>query len=607
MRSNLMLLMVLSVGFIATVLAETPIADFYVATTGNDINPGTQEKPFATLDRARQAVREKIAQGLKQPLTVLIHGGEYTLAETLLFGLADSGTKECPVTYAAYPGETPVLSGGQAVTGWAKDDKGRWVAHTNLKNFRQLYVIGRRAIRAQGAIPPGWELLDMKGYRLPSAEMAQWTDVADIELCYEIEWAHTRCKVKTIRADGDHAVIEMQQPWFTLACRKEGVHIELPKTMENALPLLNEPGEWYLQRATGTVYYLPRPGEDMSTAQVVAPVLEKLLEIRGSLDQPAHDIYFSGITFSYADWLSPSEIGFVDLQANFTLNPDTIMERLGFLTNVHNECTKSPANVVCHTVSNVRFENCNFTHLGGAGVDVEVGSRDAQIVGCRFQDISGSAIQIGDVLQQDHHPKDSRLVNTNNQVRNCLIENCAVEYMGGVGIFVGYTEGTVLAHNEIRNLPYSGISFGWGWGEEDAGGGDPRYYQPYKYDTPTIARNNRVEYNHIHHVMQRLRDGGGVYGLGNQPGSIILGNYIHHIPKAHGTYLDEGAGFIEIVGNLVENVDTTLNFNNRSQNRIATCPARDNFCAKEYEPFEKTPENTEKVEQIIRNAGIQKP
>ena len=119
---------------------------------------------------------------------------------------------------------------------------------------------------------------------------------------------------------------------------------------------------------------------------------------------------------------------------------------------------------------------------------------------------------------------------------NNFIHDVAVEYRGGVGVFVGYTDGTVLAHNEIAALPYSGISVGWGWGEEDAGG-SPNYYQPFKYTTPTPAQKNRIEYNHIHGVMGNSNDGGAIYTLGNMPGSILRGNHIHD-----NGHLDENRG-----------------------------------------------------------------
>ena len=124
----------------------------------------------------------------------------------------------------------------------------------------------------------------------------------------------------------------------------------------------------------------------------------------------------------------------------------------------------------------------------------------------------------------------------------------------------------------IRNLPYSGISVGWGWGEEDAGGGGYVNIQ-FRYSTPTPCGNNRIEFNHIHDVMRLRNDGGGIYTLGNQQGTIIRGNHIHDNNQGGGPggiYLDEGSGFIEVTGNAVHNVETPMNYNNKVQNRIAT-------------------------------------
>jgi hypothetical protein len=153
--------------------------------------------------------------------------------------------------------------------------------------------------------------------------------------------------------------------------------------------------------------------------------------------------------------------------------------------------------------------------------------------------------------------------------------------MGGVGIFGGYIEGTRIAHNEICHLPYTGISVGWGWGMEDAGGGG--YNQPHRYTTPTPAKNNRIEYNHIYDVMNRMDDGGGIYMLGRQPGTILRGNHIHDCKNptssrgwSQGLYLDEGSGFIEVTDNWVYGM-TPLTCNNQAQNRLATCKIHDNI------------------------------
>jgi hypothetical protein len=404
--------------------------------------------------------------------------------------------------------------------------------------------------------------------------------------------------VQSIKREGDHAVVTMLQPYFTHARKKEGVQAGLPTYIENALELLDEPGEWYLDRPAKTVYYIPRPGEDMTKVEVIAPAIETLVELRGTLDKPVGHIRFEGITFRHGSWLRPSEIGHCEVQANLIVDSDRkdSFVRSEGLGNVHNENLKSPANVVCHAAKSIRFERCTFNQLGGAGLDIEYGSQDNTVSGCRFFDVSGSAVQIGDVLKNDHHPDDPRKIVKNNAVVNCYIHDCAVEYMGGVGVFGGYTEGTTIAHNEITRLPYSGISLGWGWGEEDAGGGS--YKQPYIYDTPTPAKNNRIEMNNMHHVMRPMNDGGAIYILGNQPGTIIRGNYIHdNVGTPGGIYLDEGSGFIEITGNLVYNVRTPMNYNNANQNRKATCKEHDNF-------FGAKPEA---AQSVVDHAGLEAP
>ena len=565
---------------------------FYVAPGGDDANPGTQAKPFATITRARDEVR-KINRDMTEDVVVVLRGGTYRIDGTITLDHRDSGGGGHNVVYRAAPGETPVISGGQPITGWQPDAGGRWKAATPIDNFRQLYVGGVRAVRARGGPLPDVEMAGEDGHKTSAAEMADWGNQEDVELLYYVmwgqvkAWTHTRCKVKKITRDGDHALLTMLQPYFTEAKTKEGVRVKLPYAVQNAMELLDEPGEWYLDRAADTVYYIPRAGEDMKTVEVIAPVVEKLLELRGTLDEPVNNIRFEGVTFADAGWLNPSRVGLIDVQANFINDPEKPLKRDGVVTTVHNEHIKSPANVVCRAVRGVRFERCTFTRLGGAALDLEFGAQDNVVSGCRFFDISGTAIQLGDVLTDDHHPDDPRAVVKNNRIVNSSIHDACLEYQGGVGIFAGYTDSTTIAHNEIYNLPYSGVSIGWGWGEEDAGGGNPAYHQPFRYDTPSTAKNNVIELNHIHDVMQVLNDGAGIYTLGNQPGTVIRRNHIHDNMGAKlgntgrgvpgGIYMDEGSGFIEATENVIYNVVRPMNFNNRAQNRIATCNVHDNF------------------------------
>jgi len=578
-----------------------PRSTFFVSPAGRDENPGTEAAPFRTIERARDAVRA-IPRERRVEASVILRGGVYAIERTIVFTAEDSGTGGRPVVYRAADGETPIVSGGRRITGWEPDSGGRWKAPSPIEEFRQLYVDGRRAVRARGDAPSGIALEGEDGYRIPSPAMASWRNPQDIEFCYLVVWTHTRCKVAGLGRDGGSTIATMLQPGFRLARRKEGVHVDLPSTIENALELLDEPGEWYLDRPARMVYYIPRPGEDPRKVVIIAPAVERLVAIEGTLDRPASEIRFAGITFAHSTWLQPSRIGHPDVQANFLPDTEKPLERGGTITTVHNENLKSPSAILCRAACEIRFEGCTFTRLGGGGIDIERGSRGNAIIGCRFIDIAGTAIQVGDVGRDDHHPPDPRHVVKDNRVENNLIREVAVEYKGGVGIFVGYTDGTIIAHNEIADLPYSGVSIGWGWGEEDAGGGAEHYFQPFRYDTPTPARNNRCEYNHIHHVMRELQDGGAIYTLSRQSGTIIRGNAIHDNPGSPGgIYLDEGSAEIEITGNIVWNVPNPMNYNNHVQGRKATCKEHDNFFGVDPAGASRIPDE---ARVILERAGL---
>lgn len=579
-----------------TVLADT--LRIYVSPTGKDDGPGTSSRPFRTLERARDAVRQSRADG---DVTIELAAGEYALERPLVLGPGDSGRPGHPVTYRAAKGAA-VLSGGVHVTGWVPDAGGRYRAPAPPRDFRQLYVNGRRAQRARGPVPTGLQpwgsttgvvspaaagevfgtlrVTGDSGYRLPDPAIAGWSNPSDIEFGYYNYWSHKIARVSRIVRDGDGAIIVMDEPGYYLATRGPGAPAGAPAYIENALELLDEPGEWYLDRMKRVVYYLPRSDEDMAEADVVAPQLESLVRLEGTPESPVHDVAFEGIAFAYATWLQPSRSGHPDVQANFTLGTDRVFERPEFEPGwvaVHGEFPKSPANVVVRAGHAVRFSRCVFAHLGGAGLDVERGSQRNTVDRCLFTDISGSGIQIGDVQRDDHHPEDSRLVVLGNTVRNCEITRIGAEYEDSIGIFCGYVRDTTLEHNEIADLPYTGISVGWGWGETDAGG--VAYANPWTYETPTPCGGNRVLANHIHHVMLKRTDGGAIYTLGNQAGTVLRGNYIHDngpgVPG--GVYLDQGSGFIEVADNVTVDVARAVNYNNYAQGRNATCNEHDNW------------------------------
>lgn len=184
-------------------------------------------------------------------------------------------------------------------------------------------------------------------------------------------------------------------------------------------------------------------------------------------------------------------------------------------------------------------------------------------MGSIIRDVSGNGVIIGEGKGRQIENEQWWLVApgqsaTANLIKNNLIENCGVQFYGAVGIWVGFATGTEIIHNEIRNLPYTGISVGWIWNP-----------------TATPCKKNLVEHNHIHHVMQILSDGGGIYTLGFQPGTVVRGNHIHDVSinlgraESNGMFLDEGTTAIIIEKNVVYNVArSALRFHRAGENIV---------------------------------------
>lgn len=477
-----------------------------------------------SLTAARDRVRT-LNRDMKADIVVYLRGGVYALGSTFDLDTNDSGNNGYRVSYQAYAGETPVLSGGVSISGWSLYDAGKNIYRAPAPaglSTRQMYVNGVRAQRARGALnPPGFSKT-ADGYLAPDAGMASWRNPGDIEFVYLYQWKNYRCRVAAISGNA----VTMDRPCWTLVqAPQQYFTMGLPSWIENAYELLNAPGQWYHDRSAGYIYYIPRANEDLSRAEAIVPMLETLLRVTGTPDNPVHDITFKGITFAHATWLKPSSsAGYPSLQAGQMLTGNPADYNL----------VKTPGNVSFQRVQNVVLERNVFTHLGAAGLMIEAGSKYNQIIGNVFKDISGSAVVLGDINQPQ--TTDAREITKDNLIRNNYISQAGQEYFDAVGVFVGYTDDTIVDHNELDNLPYTGISVGWGWG-----GGDP-----------SVAKNNQITHNRVHHVMQRLEDGGMIYTLGAQPGSIISGNWLSSQTLNYaGIYLDQGSQFFTIDGNVI--------------------------------------------------------
>jgi hypothetical protein len=320
--------------------------------------------------------------------------------------------------------------------------------------------------------------------------------------------------------------------------------------VENAFELLDQPGEFYLDRKLNTVYYKPRTGENMSSAKVEAPALQQL--VTGS---KVHNVVFNGLQFSYATWLTPSsDTGFSEIQAGYTITGTTGYKTEGLCTFApggscpYGAWTKEPANVSFSYATDVQFTNDGFVHLGAAGLDLGNGSQHDVVKGNVFTDISGNGVELGAV----DLPTATGVDRTNaNTIADNHIFNAAVEYHGGVGILVGYAEQTLITHNQLDSLTYTAISIGWGgWPDKK---GLPAQ--------PNFSNHNTLSNNLIFNYMTMLNDGGGIYTQGRTGSSLangehITGNVLHDQKNktgGHVVYTDNGAANITITGNAMYN------------------------------------------------------
>jgi len=250
-----------------------PQATFHVAPRGSDASLGTAERPFATIEGARDAVR-RINGTMSGTIEVILAGGTYVVEKAVLLRPEDSGANGHDVVYRSRTGERAVVSGGRRIVGWQPGADGIWSAPADLAALRQLYVNGRRARRAAIPAPAGLEEWGNVGYRTQSDAAADWSCPEDIELVYTDMWVYTYCRVASIRRDRLVVEIRMQQPYFTLGFAKEGRPLQgcYPRSIENSLSFLREPGQWYFDRHAKVLHYMPLVGEDLATAEVIVPV-----------------------------------------------------------------------------------------------------------------------------------------------------------------------------------------------------------------------------------------------------------------------------------------------------------------------------------------------
>jgi hypothetical protein len=513
----------------------------YVAPYGSDSNSGTSEFPLRTLDKARTVVRG-INRNMTSDIVIYFRGGEYPISSTVQFDPGDSGSNGFNVIYKAYPGERPVMTGGERIEGWSAVGGGIYKAPVGNLRFRQLYVNGTRAIRARTPNSGYNRITSWNGNArtvgVSSSQIANWKNFKEVEMVHLKIMSQMVMRLSSYSVSGSTANIVLAEPERTRTFSTQDYpygEAGQPYYFENALEFLDTPGEWYLDTTSSELFYMPRPGEEMSSIEAVVPQTDTLIKLEGTLDSGVHNIHFVGITFEHTSWMLPSTEGYIDDGPGLALTQRLFQNELQ-----GNPGTRPPGAVRLDYAANIRFERNIFQHLGAYGLELYIGDRDNSIVGNVFTDISGTAIAID--LNLVGNPSDSRMVCRRNLVQNNYITAVAKAF--GVAIHSAFTDTTTVEHNEVSNTPYTGILVGWGW-----------------VDASNAATNNVVRYNHVFNTVNTVSDGGAIYTLSRQPGTLIAANYVHDIINKYpggmannGVFLDNGSNLITVRDNVFKNI-----------------------------------------------------
>ncbi len=557
--------------------ASQVTADFFVATGGSDAWSGTKAEanttgndgPFATLARARDAVRE-LKQRKSGDIVVLIRGGTYRLDNTVVFGLEDSGVERATITYAAYPGETPVFSAGREISGFMKATgpipglpkaaEGKVLVANVADDFRSLYdaegLLPRA--RSEGFVTTAGDGLFDFGF--PVGRIKNWSNLADVEIL--IRPSHQwMMNILPLESVDEQNLIARTSIEATYKMKSLGESC----WVENVLEELDEPGEWVLNTKEGKVYLWPR-----SQSSVIAPQLLELIRVEGRIDKagptdiPVRNLRFEGLTFMHGERYSLTED-----DAGVQHDWDMV--------------DKANALVRLRGAENCVVERCHFLYSGSNAIRVDLHGIGNTISGNHIEHMGGAGI-----LLCGYGP-GTKDVNRENVIYNNHIHHVGELYWHSPGILLWQSGDNRVANNLIHHTPYSGMiicgcvtKFVNSRGRE-LGRSVRRHEIGQMPADPTLedvrpflhTRNNLIEYNEIHDAMETLGDGNGIYIRGAGAGNVIRRNYVHHLVTPSGAQsairTDGGQMDTLIAENLIYQCTSqgiTLKLNNRLENNI---------------------------------------
>lgn len=541
---------------------------FYVDyKNGNDKNDGTEHSPFKSIYRAQEAVRENNSD-MNSNIYVFLKSGMHFMNKTLSLTNADSGTNGYNVIYKSYGDGKALLSGGKPqVYDWEMHDNDKGIYRTRVGNIntRQLYVNGVRAIRARSEEKLENYTVDLNSdYQAitKSKWIANLSDIKNVEIVHNgTYYCNYRVLIDDIQEYGDNVKIKYNDAFVKNSRTESNIYFNLNLWVENAYELLDNEGEWFLDKTEGYLYYKPRAWEDLKTAEFTLPTTETLIDGNGIITddkyEPIHNIIFDSIGFGYTAGVKQfDERGGLPLCQDALLLPrlDSRPSDSGY-----KDIEIITAATQFNNVSYLNFTDCTWKKTGNAGLNIIGGIQHTSVNANEFYDITSNAMQIGNPANSssntDSHavnesfPFDKRYYKADINITNNYIHDTAVEFLSAGAMAITNLQYSKVQNNEIFRTSYSGIHSGYGFSARPF-----NLYYKTSIDHNYIHKTNLLKYS--------MNDGGAVYHMSTAYGdprdaktmngrNKISYNYCEDQGGSiNNIYLDDGAGWMEISHNV---------------------------------------------------------
>ncbi|BDT66908.1 hypothetical protein os1_10740 [Comamonadaceae bacterium OS-1] len=514
---------------------------FFVAKNGSDDNSGSIDDPFFSLDRAQYFVRysRSNSPSKEADIYVVVRAGIYEFDKPLYLTTPEDGgtVNGARTTYISFPGEKVIFSGGRRITSWSKEGL-NYYSNSNYY-FRQLYVDGRRAVRARWPNQGNYsKLKDWFGDKnidptsiskinrfitIDSENLLNLENWDGVELFLQREFGQEILRIERVEVAGEKKVF-FKEPENSNAFDKKFPRKFSNQSfhLENSKYFIDSPYEWYLD-PVGKILISGLGNFDPNMAVMTAPKLSSLIFISGDDGAPLHNLTISGFVFSYTGWIDPMN-GFSPVQAN--IEKRVLVEK-----------NYIPGAISASKVSGLKILDNYFNNLGGVGFSSGSGLKNSTIKCNIFEDISAGAIVLDGDLKANASVSD---LTKYIDVSSNLVSRIGLDYYGAAAIFAGYVSNLTVDNNIISDAPYTGISVGWGWTEKQ-----------------TQMQENNITGNSISNVMNVLSDGAPIYLLSSQPLSNIRYNVIDNVNLSNwatfrfmaGIYLDKGVSGVTVEDN----------------------------------------------------------